>query len=303
MTERIVDARLYLARLELQVALLARAGLKRWEIAMALGIQQGTVKSQLERVVAKLGSEWKDRSDIFWPELEKDVRQAVETLKNQQGTTDGNGGSDRGGPAGLVGVPETGEEIAATAIGRQRISFSSARRAIEGEFSPAEAAILHLQGLPSRAGGLYLRQARATQWQLLLLGENRVLYTSAAARFWLKPALASLCDQGYIRFFHSDTTDEPYRPWWLPYTTNGRARGTRAAYYKVGSVAAGEYARNFLEAWVTSELEDYVNCLHARMQQRWRALMRIARASGRPEPADPPGLAELLSAAREALTP
>ncbi len=299
MSDHTIDARLNLAPLELQVALLARVGLTRWEMATALGLQQGTVKSQLERVAAKLGHDWKDQDGIVWPELEEEVRQAVRVLQAQNNILVGDQGGDENPANAIDAGQEGGREIAATAP-RQAVNPDSVRLALEEEIAPAEAAILQLQGLPSRAGTAYLRQARATQWQLLLLGENRVLYTSAPARFWLKPALAALNDNRYIRFFHSDSEDEPYWPWWLPYTTNGRARGARAAYYKIGDASGGEYARNFLEAWVATELEEYVYRLHTRMQQRWQALSRIARSSGRPQPPQPPADSELLAAARAA---
>ncbi|WP_406676613.1 hypothetical protein [Moorella sp. ACPs] len=266
--QKVIDARLKLAKLELQVALLARAGLKRWEIATALGLQQGTVKSQLERVAAKLGSNWKGRTNIIWPELEEEVLRAVRSLQEQN---------------------------------KQEISFNSARMAMEGEISPDEAVILQLQGVPSRAGSTYLRQARAVQWHLLLLGEGRVLHVGAAARFWIKPALTALADNKYIRYLHSDNGDDPYRPWWLPYTTSGRVRGTRAAYYKLGDASAGDYVRNYLQAWLDGELADYVTHLYSRMQHRWQALSRIARIAGRPEPIPPPTRAELLAEARQVL--
>ncbi|CEP66467.1 Transcription regulator LuxR, C-terminal [Moorella glycerini] len=295
--QKVIDARLNLAKLELQVALLARAGLKRWEIATALTIQQGTVKSQLERVAAKFGSGWKYRTDIIWPELEEDVRQAVQALK-EQGS---NSSLTREGTEVIItgqdGSQGAGGEIAATAV-QQVISFNSARRAMEGDLSPHEAAILQLQGLPSKAGSTYLHQARAVQWQLLLLGEGRVLHVGAAARFWMKPALSGLAGNRYIRYLHSDNVDEPYRPWWLPYTTNGRVRGTRAAYYKIGDASDGDYVCNYLEAWLDGELGDYVAHLHARMQQRWQALSLIARTSGRPEPMPPPTWVQLLAEAR-----
>ncbi len=299
MSDHTIDARLNLAPLELQVALLAREGLTRWEMATALGLQPGTVKSQLERVAAKLGHDWKDQDGIVWPELEEEVRQAVRALQAQNS----NPAEERDGNAGSTGALDTGQEGGreiAAATSRQAVNPDSVRLAMEEEITPAEAAILQLQGLPSRAGTAYLRQARATQWQLIILGENRVLYTSAPARFWLKPPLAALNDNRSIRFFRSDSEDEPYRPWWLPYTTNGRARGARAAYYKIGDASGGEYARNFLEAWVATELEEYVYRLYTRMQQRWQALSRIARASGRPQPPQPPADSELLAAARAA---
>ncbi|MDN5344344.1 MAG: hypothetical protein PWQ18_455 [Clostridia bacterium] len=300
MPDKTLDARLNLAPLELRVALLARAGLTRWETAAALGLKPGTVKSQLERVAAKLGHDWKDKGRIVWPELEEEVRQAVKALQAQGDSPSGSQGGSLEPTSGMEAGLKGNREIAVTSS-RQKISLTSVRLALEGALAPAEAAILQLQGLPSRAGGAYLQKARATQWQLLLLGENRVLYTSAAARFWLKPALSALNDNKYIRFFHSDSEDEPYRPWWLPYTTSGRARGTRAAYYKIGDASGGEYARSFLDTWVTAELGEYVERLHARMRQRWHALSFIARSSGRPQPPAPPTGAELLAAAREAL--
>ncbi|WP_258359645.1 hypothetical protein [Moorella sulfitireducens (nom. illeg.)] len=263
-----IDARLKLANLELQVALLARAGLKRWEIATALGLQQGTVKSQLERVANKLGPNWKGRPDIIWPELEEEVLHAIKSLQEQN---------------------------------KQEINFNYARMAMEGSISPDEAAILQLQGVPSPAGTAYLRRARAVQWHLLLLGDGRVLHVGAAPRFWIKPALTFLADSKYIRYLHSDNGDDPYRPWWLPYTTGGRVRGTKAAYYKLGDASAGDYVSNYLQAWLEEELVDYVTRLYSRIQQRWLALSRIARNAGRKEPEPPPTQEELLLEARQAL--
>lgn len=313
-----IDARLTLSRLELQIALLARAGLKRWEIATVLGIQQGTVKSQLERVTAKLGPTWKERKDVLWPELEPEVHQAVLVL---QGPEAGNPMEEaileaaptlpalglraaRSSPVVRTDGGVTPEGITpegATMDLVEPMDFSSARRALEGELTPGEAAILQLEGLPSPKGRAFLRQARSTQWQLLLLGECRSLYVSAGARFWLKPALAVLSDNRQIRFLQSDNSDEPYRPWWLPYTTSGRARGTNAAYYKLQDAASGEYASSYLRDWIDNDLENYVASLHARMQQRWRALNRIALAAGRGKPRPLPDLPALLAEARRVL--
>ncbi|PRR69041.1 hypothetical protein [Neomoorella humiferrea] len=256
---KIVDARLELAQLELRVALLAREGLKRWEIAAALGIQIGTVKSQLERVADKLGPDWKEKKNIVWPELDEEVLSALKTLRE-------------------------GDNLVA----------------IEEEDSvPEEAAILHLKGVANKTGSNYLHQARALQWRLLLLGDGRALHVGAAARFWIKPALSFLSENKYIRFLNSDVGDEPYRPWWLPYTTGGRARGTRAAFYKIIDASAGEYVCNYLQFWLEDELEDYVTRLYSRMKQRWQALSRIARSAGRTVPVPPPSLAELLQEARQ----
>ncbi len=313
-----IDARLTLSRLELQIALLARAGLKRWEIATVLGIQQGTVKSQLERVTAKLGSTWKERKDVLWPELEPEVHQAVLALQAPASghPTDvatievaatspaldlpATGVSPAAGTAGGAILEGITTEPAAT-VQQEPMDFTSARRALEGELTPGEAAILQLQGLPSPRGRAFLKRARSTQWQLLLLGECRSLYVSAGARFWLKPALAVLSDNRQIRFLQSDNSDEPYRPWWLPYTTSGRARGTNAAYYKLQDAATGEYASSYLRDWMDNDLENYVASLHARMQQRWRALNRIALAAGRGKPRPLPDLPALLAEARRVL--
>lgn len=311
-----IDARLTLSRLELQIAILSRAGLKRWEIAIVLGIKEGTVKSQLERVTAKLGPTWKERKDVLWPELEPEVQQAVLDL---QGTTavifrDENsleeaaaavaarGSLTQGLPADRTrGGDGSGAERTDAKDQLEPMDFTLARRAQEGELTPGEAAILQLQGLPSSKGRAFLYRARSTQWQLLLLGESRSLYVSAGARFWLKPALAVLGDNRQIRFLQIDNSDEPYRPWWLPYTTSGRARGTNAAYYKLQDIAAGEYASNYLRAWMDYDLENYVASLHARMQRRWRALNRIALAAGRSKPRPLPDLPALLAEARRVL--
>lgn len=308
-----VDARLTLSRLELQIALLSRSGLRRWEIASVLDIQKGTVKSQLERVTSKLGSDWKDRGDIHWPELELEVQQAILDLQRVKDENDA--AVDNAEVSAAAFTPEAtvvngllegkGEGTSGQGDikgeGAEGVDFTTARQALEGGISPGEAAILQLQGFSSPRGQAYLRQARSTQWQLLLLGEGRSLYVSAGARFWLKSALAVLTDNRLIRFLQSDSDEEAYRPWWLPYTTSGRARGTHAAYYKLQDAATGEYASSYLRTWIDSDLEDYVSSLHARMQQHWRALNRIARAAGRGGPQPLPDFPELLAEARRAL--
>lgn len=293
------DARLVLSKLELRVALLARAGLKRWEIAAGLGISKGTVKSQLERVAAKLGPGWKGNAGLKWPQLDPEVWQAVRALKKPAcaaGTIPAAVPAAAPGPA--AGQAAAGETAAALA--RQNISCAAARRALEGKLSPDEAAIIHLQGLPSRAGGAYLKRARSVQWRILL-NEGRTLYVGNGARFWLKPALAYLADNRHIRFLHSDKTEKPYRPWWLPYISSGRARGTRAAYYTLRDGTAAEYTRSYLDIWINSELEVYVTRLYARMQQRWQALHSIARSAAAGGPVSLPTPADLLDEARAAL--
>jgi len=306
---KIADTRLVLSKLELQAALLARAGLKRWEIAAVLGIRKGTVKSQLERVAAKLGPGWKSNASLKWPQLDAGVRQAVRVVKKPAGVT---GAIPAVVPAAAPGPAVPGPtasgpatsgvaagEIAAT-LARQNISYAAARRALEGELSPEEAAVIHLQGLPSRAGAAYLKKARSVQWHVLL-NKGRTLYVGTGARFWLKPAITYLAGNRYIRFLHSDKTEEPYRPWWLPYTSGGRARGTRAAYYTLRDGTAAEYTRSYLDAWISGELEVYVTRLHARMQQRWQALHSIARSAGRGGPVSLPTPVGLLAEARSAL--
>ncbi|MGI9862129.1 LuxR C-terminal-related transcriptional regulator [Moorella naiadis] len=309
-----VDARLQLSRLELQIALLSINGLKRWEIATVLDIQKGTVKSQLERVTSKLGLDWKDREDIYWPELELEVQQALLNLQKIKDESDA--GADNAEITATIAALEApevdgplkgqGEEGTAgqgdiRVEGPASIDFTTVRQALEGGLSPGEAAILQLQGFCSPRGQAYLRQARSTQWQLLLLGEGRSLYVSAGARFWLKSALAVLTDNRQIRFLQSDSGEDAYRPWWLPYTTSGRARGTHAAYYKLQDAASGEYTGSYLRTWIDSSLENYVAALHARMQQRWKALNRIARAAGRGGPQPLPNFSALLAEARRAL--
>lgn len=264
-----IVARLALAGLELQVALLARAGLKRWEIAASLGIKPGTVKSQLERIAGKLGPGWRDRTDIVWPELDEEVLQAVRCVRDG----DGNG---------------------------EEASFRAFRCAAEESISPEEAAILRLQSVPSAAGRAYLRQARALQWKLLMWGDGRILRVGAAARFWMRPALSFLAAGKYIRYLRADSGEEPYRPWWLPYT-GGRVRAAKAAFYKMPTAADRDYVGNYLEDWIDRELPGYVARLHRRMQQRWLALDRIARSTGRKEPEPPPSPEELFWEARQAL--
>ncbi|NLW07767.1 MAG: hypothetical protein GX039_07330 [Clostridia bacterium] len=311
-----VDVRLRLSKLELQVATLSRAGLTRWQIAAVLGLRKGTIKSQLERVKYKLGPDWKENASLRWPILDPDVQQAVRDLKIPAGFGSGREGSaapgqkenltpDTGGQAppaaasGPVAALPADNEIAAT-LTRQNIGFDTARQALEGGLSPEEAAIIHLQGLPSRAGSTYLKKARSVQWQIML-NKDRTLYVNPGARFWLKPALGFLTDNRYLRFFHSDKTSEPYRPWWLPYISSNRVRATRAAYYKMADNSAAEYSRFYLDKWIKGELELYAARLHALMQQRWQALHRIARSAGRGTPEAPPTLEELITAAQAAL--
>ncbi|MBE3581765.1 MAG: helix-turn-helix transcriptional regulator [Thermoanaerobacteraceae bacterium] len=264
---KLVVARLTLAELELQVALLARAGLKRWEIAASLGIKPGTVKSQLERITAKLGPGWRDRPDIVWPEVAEEVLQAVKWVQDRN---------------------------------EEEAYFRGFRAAVEGGIAPEESGILRLQGVLSAAGTAYLRQARALQWKLLLWGDGRILRVGAAARFWIKPALSFLVAGKYIRYLRADSGEEPYRPWWLPYT-GGRVRAAKAAFYKMPTAADRDYVGNYLEDWIDRELPAYVTRLHKRMQQRWLALRLIARSAGRKEPEPPPSPEELFSEAQECL--
>lgn len=299
------DAQLALSKLELQVALLSRAGLKRWEAAMVLGIGKGTIKSQLERVTAKLGPDWKNDASLKWPQLDPDVQQAVRALKITPGPTgrmtggDGTAVSASDAAKAAADLPAAGEITAIPT--HQGISFDTARRALSGKLSPEETAIIHLQGLPSKTGRTYLKKARSVQWQLLL-NEGRVLHIGAGARFWLKPALAHLTNNRYIRFFHSDKTEAPYRPRWLPYITSGRVRATRAAYYKMGDNHAAEYSLSYLGNWINNELEAYVARLHKLMQQRSQALQSIARSAGRSVvPPLLPTLEELMTEARAAI--
>ncbi|MDK2821392.1 MAG: hypothetical protein PWP31_1357 [Clostridia bacterium] len=259
-----------LSKLECQVAYLSQAGLKRWEIAKSLGIQPGTVKSQLERVKAKLGPEWKEKVKINCPEIAKEVKEAVQTIK----------------------------EISAAL---EITNFAAVRKMLEGELSLQESAILYLQGLNSKTGKEYLRKARSVQWQLIRLNGDRLLYVNAGARFWLKPALTELMENRSISFLNSDMAEDPYRPWWLPYISKGRTRATRAANYEIKANTGYKYVGNFLTNWIDNQLELYVTSLYTRMQQRWQALHKIAIAAGREAPESLPALAELLAEARAAI--
>lgn len=77
-----------LTALELKIALLARLGLKRWEIAYALNIGEGTVKSQQDRITSKLGTNWKEREDLSWPELSNEIKETIKLLNKEADYTD-----------------------------------------------------------------------------------------------------------------------------------------------------------------------------------------------------------------------
>lgn len=269
------DVCLILSELELRVALLSKAGLKRWEIAHALGIKEGTVKSQLERIKAKLGAGWKEDPSIFWPELSGELKEAISNLRS---------------PAPVLFT--------------RAANYTGVRQAEKGALSPAEAVILQLQGQSSPAGKRYLQKARSTQWRLIQLGDKgQALFVSAGVRFWLRPALAVLVENKYLKFFQSDGGSELYRPSWLPYVTQGRARGTRAAYYKITGIGTRDYVQRYLSLWVAGDLEVYAAQLHTRMEQRWQALSRMARLAGKSIPPPPPSLEMLLEEARSFLIP
>lgn len=284
--EKAGDVRLVLSPLELRVALLARAGLSRWEIATALSLQEGTVKSQLERVTAKLKPGWKENPELRWPGLQEEVLKAVQTL--------------RGGPP-TAGRQAAKEAAAAGAPGKAGISYTAVRRAVEGGLVKPEAGILQLLGHPSGAGRKYLQQARSFQWQLVARGNgDKVMYIDGGARFWLKPALEVLLENKYLRFWQSDSQGDSYRPMWLRFVAAGRARGTKPAYYKI-TAGSGDRVCSYLGFWVLHELENYVASLYEKMQQRWQALQRLACMAGKPAPPPLPTPEELLKEARAAL--
>lgn len=269
------DVRLILSELELRVALLAKTGLKRWEIAQVLGIREGTVKSQLERIKGKLGDGWKEAPYLFWPELSEELKEAINNLRS---------------PAPILFT--------------RAAHYTGVRQAEERALSPAEAVILQLQGQCSPAGKRYLQKARSTQWRLIQLGhKGQALFVSGGARFWLRPALVVLVENKYLKFFQSDSSSELYRPAWLPYVIQGRARGTRAAYYKITGIGTRDYVQRYLSLWVAGDLEVYVAQLHTRMEQRWQALSRMARLAGKSIPPPPPSLEMLLEEARSFLIP
>lgn len=263
------DVRLLLSDLELKVALLAKMGLKRWEIARVLGVKEGTVKSQLDRIKGKLRTDWKKDPDLLWPEISRELEEAVEELGYSKRALEG------------------------------RVNYTLLRQAVEGELSPAETVILHLQGQPSPAGSKYLKKARSAQWKLIQMADRgQALFVGAGARFWLRPALAELVANKHLKFFQSDGTGELYRPDWLPYLVAGRARGTRPAYYKIAGKGARDYVQRYLLLWLDNCLETYVAELHTRMERRWQALTRMAQLAGHKIPDRPPTLEMLLAEAR-----
>ncbi|MCG0278920.1 MAG: helix-turn-helix transcriptional regulator [Thermanaeromonas sp.] len=267
------DVRVVLSPLELKVALLARAGLKRWEIARVLNIKEGTVKSQLERITAKLQPGWKKSSFWLWPEVSGELEEAVNELRDLHCQKD--------------------NEILS--------EYTLVRKAVEGDLPGSEAAVLYLLGYPSFKGRKFIGVARSLQWKLIQLGDKgEVLALSAGARFWLKPALEVLTENRHLKFLHSDKTSY-YRPSWLPYLVSGRARGTRGAYYRI--TGNREYVQGFLLKWSHTELERYVKNLHSIMAKRWQALSRMACLAGRQPPHPLPTTEMLWREARSFLFP
>lgn len=269
MADRERDVRILLSPLELRVALLARAGLKRWEIAQVLNLKEGTVKSQLERITAKLRPGWKKSSFWLWPELSCELEEVISELKEQSSS----------GPS----------------------EYTLVRKAMEGNLAGSHAAMLYLLGYPSLKGRKFIDEARSLQWKLIQLGDKgEVLVLSAGARFWLKPALETLIENKYLKFLQSDGTSY-YRPSWLPYLTSGRVRGTKGAYYRI--MSNKDYVQGFLMKWLSTELKYYVECLHMKMLKRWQAISRMACLAGKQPPDPLPSLEMLYQEARSFLFP
>ncbi|WP_172839171.1 response regulator transcription factor [Thermanaeromonas toyohensis] len=266
------DVRLLLSPLELRVALLARAGLKRWEIARALNLKEGTVKSQLKRITAKLRPGWKKDTFWLWPEVSRELEEAINELQSLHYKKD----------------KKASKEVASS----RPSEYTLVRKAIEGNLAGSQAAILYLLGHPSLKGRKFIAEARSLQWKLIQLGDKgEALALSAGARFWLKPALETLVENRYLKLLQSDGTSF-YRPSWLPYLTPNRARGTRGAYYRIAG-GTKEYVQGFLLKWLATELEPYIARIHAKMFKRWQALSRMACLAGR-EPPEPPPTLEML---------
>lgn len=66
-----IDVRTSLAPLELEVAMLVRAGIGRNGVAASLGVSKNTVKTILRRIRHKLGEDWLTNPSVLWPPEEE----------------------------------------------------------------------------------------------------------------------------------------------------------------------------------------------------------------------------------------